>query len=783
MKRIAIGLALFVAFGGGLKAEETTVLYGYVSNVSPADYLAMAKDLTDGIKLNEIYGSIAQRTDLSVDEKTSLLRQVGDIYAGNVDKQGRVETAKIIAEGVVGASVQVAAAYIPNGALGGAVDGLGQAIVDGNWNDISKVTQSMTEGAVVGAATPVILEKLATVAKKAIDPKVLKPVYENLSQKVDAWVRKELTPKVYELSDLYLEVNQTLRPKLGEAKGELAELYKKAKLDASDVQVTAKIAELEKQVQKLEGDIKTVDTKIGETTKVVDALEKSVKRCETLADNLVSTLASKIEVGGYSVESVVQSVSDPVFDYLNSQVKAIAEGRTDVPTTDGGKTDKNDDGVAKSVVDGLKKQLTDSLPKDVADEIGRLLDSLDIEGLGEAARQEILKAVQRIVSEKVPDYSAAEINKVLQDLSDGTAIDPVETTKDLGRSVAADALKDVIDKNLDPEIAKKIDALIDGYMKDGAQGLSDAALAEINKLIDQYAPGTDSAKALKDAVSGVVSGTASTADLKNAATAVASDGAKKLIDESNLPDDVKKAAKEAVDGLAENGINGLTSNMRDFISDYVADKLGSEAAGEAVGQIFDAIVTPGADPWQEIVAQAQVIGQAVGQKFLAEAEKVIADQIDKVIEKYPALKAVLDRLGIDGTGIVNGFVNVLGVLFAAPDLSTAIQQLSGMAVQFLKDIAAKLIDWALEWAVGWLNNTLIPKVCDWASAKLGDWANATDNKLIQQGLEWLKTQCEKCKKCGGIKIQTAGTGQKVVDYIEGKIKSSKQPGTTVLKSK
>lgn len=510
-----------------------------------------------------------------------------------------------------------------------------------------------------------------------------------------------------------------------------------------------------------------------------------------VSDGAVSQAIKDFMSQGGDVQQTLSSFLDgKVTEDQKSQILTLSDALGKVGE-DGGKSLINalgDQGAQLAdslVINEIKNQLLSSLPKDQAEQLNAIIGALDARGLSAETKQKIADVVQDLVSKTLPNYSAETINGLIQDIVDGNSIDKLDTVKDLGKSITADALKAVLKNNLDPKLAGKINSLIDGYMKNGAQGLSEAALKELNALIDQYAPGANTAKLLKDTVNGIVSGTANPADWKDVATSVVSDAANKLIDESNLPQDVKDAAKAAVNGLAQNGLTGLTTNMRDFISDYVSDKLGSDEAGEAVGKIFDSIITPGVDPWQEIVKQAPVIGMALAEKCLAEAEKLAAQQIDKLIAKYPNVKKVLDKLGINGAGVVQGVVNVLGVLLAAPNLSTAITQLSAMAVNFLKNIAAKLIDWALEWAVSWLNNTLMPKVLTWASNTLEKWADSVDNDLIKKGLEYLKQQCENCKKQGGIKIKTAGTGKKVVDYVDDLIKKRKksQSGTTVLKSK
>ena len=437
-------------------------------------------------------------------------------------------------------------------------------------------------------------------------------------------------------------------------------------------------------------------------------------------------------------------------------------------------------------VEALKKQFSDALPEDAAGMVNAMLDVLKDKGTADDYKKAVLGQIQSLITKYVPyENTANTLNGIIQDISEGNAIDVMDSIKGVGKNLGVDLLKDTISKNLDPELADRINALLDGFAKDGVQGVTDAALSQIYGLIDKYAPGKDSAQKLKDLIKGTLDGTVTAPDFKNTATTIVADGARNLINNSNLPQGVKDAANVAVDGLMQNGLTGLTTNVRDFISDYVSDYLGDDAAGEAVGKIFDAVVAPGVDPWQEILAQAPVIGAAVAEKCLLEAKELAARQIDKLIAKYPGVKKVLDKLGINGAGVIQGFVNVLGVLISAPSLSDAISTLSSMAAAYLKGIAAKLIDWALEWAVGWLNNTLMPKVLAWASDTLGKWADSVDNKLIKQGLEWLQKQCERCKKQGGIKIKTAGTGTKVINYVEDLIKkrSQKQAGTTVLERK
>lgn len=508
-------------------------------------------------------------------------------------------------------------------------------------------------------------------------------------------------------------------------------------------------------------------------------------------DKVVAKGEEWVENGGIrdAIKKGLDKILDgKVSDAQMQEILNLTDGLCNV-NKDGGtsliaalKTDGKDLAVSLAINE-LEKQLSNALPEDVADTLNSMLDVIADKGTAKDVRDSLLLEAQKLVSKYVPyDNSVKTINGVLQDIIDGNAIDAMDTVKGLGVSVGADALKDVLSKNLPPEVADRINGLLDGFAQNGAQGLTDAAKNEIYGLIDQYAPGGDSAKQLKNVIDGVISGSVTGNDLKDAATSIVGDGAKGLINNSNLPQNVKNAANAAIDGLMQNGLTGLTTNARDFISDYVADYLGDAAAGDAVGKIFDAVVTPGADPWQEIVNQAPVIGAAIGHKVVAEVEKFAAAQIDKLIAKCPALQKVLNKLGINGAGIINGVKNVFSVLKNAPDLQTALTKLGDMAVNFLKDIAGKLIDWALEWAISWINNNIIPKVVDWASETLAKMAGSTNNELLQKGLAWLSDQVKNCKKCAAIKIKVDGTGAKIVDKVDQWIKSKQSTTTTVLQT-
>lgn len=548
--------------------------------------------------------------------------------------------------------------------------------------------------------------------------------------------------------------------------------------ESKDAQTLANEA-FNKEIDKIVKDVADGDQSLADKMKdfVKGKIEEAIKKGEDWIENGGIRDTLKDQIG--------KMLDGKVSDADKQRIMNLTDGLCNVGK-DGGKTlveALGNDGVplaASLALNELKKQIASALPAEDAAHVNALIDTLNSGATTAEKRALMLAELQKLVSEKIPyENSAKAVNDIIQTIADGKAVDVLDSVKNVGNAIAIEALKDVISKSLDPETAAKLNALLDGYAANGIKGLDDALMAQIDALIDKAAPGKDSAEKLKKVYHGLKDGTITAKDVKDAATATVADGAKALIDKSNLPDAVKEAAKAAIDGLAEDGLTGLTKNMEEYIHSQVEAALGKDAA-DAVTDIIDAVVTPGKDPWEAIEKNADKIGEAIKEKIFKEVENLAEKQLNKLIDKFPALKNVLGNLGIDAKGIIQGIKNIFGVLANAPDLTTAISQLSQMAASFLKDIAAKLIDWALEWAVSWLNDFLIPKVMDWTSSTLDKWASSTGNPRIKAGLEWLQSQVSNCKKCARIKIKTKGTGAKVISKIDAMIEKKKKSGEKVL---
>lgn len=547
-----------------------------------------------------------------------------------------------------------------------------------------------------------------------------------------------------------------------------------------DAQTLANEA-FDKEIDKIVKDVADGDESLAQKIKdfVKGKIDEAVKKGEEWIENggIRKTILEQVDkmLEGKVSPADAQRIHNLV-DTLCNVNKDGGESFLETLGTDG------KDLAVSLAVEALKKQLADALPEDIADTVNTLLDVFKEQGSADDYKKAALGKLQDLIANHVPyENTANTLNGILQSIADGNAIDVMDSIKDVGKNLGVDLLKDVISKNLDPELANRINALLDGFAQNGMQGVTDEALKQIYDLIDRCAPGADSAQKIKDIIKGTINGTVTAPDLRDAATSIVVDGAKKLINGSDLPQPIKDAANVAIDGLAENGITGLTENVGDYIQDYITDQLG-EDAGNAAREIYDAVVTPGEDAWESIVTNAPTIGKAIGQKVLAWVEGKIAAQIDKLIGKYPELKNILDRLGITGKGIVQGVKNVLNVLFNAKDLKDAMKQLSTMAVNFLKNALGKLIDIGLEYAFKWLASNLVPKVVDWATTKLQKWANSASNPLLKKGLQWLAGQVSNCKKCANAKIKISGIGDKVIKGVE-KIIDGRKKGKVHIETK
>ena len=532
----------------------------------------------------------------------------------------------------------------------------------------------------------------------------------------------------------------------------------------------------------------------------IDGAVKDPNVVQKLVDKLSAKVKEGVEKGKEWIENggirdeakklIQKELGDKVSQADMDRILVLTDKFCDIPK-DNGKglvSALGNEGLALAdslAVNEIKKQVTKALPKDVADKLCATIDaaaaSHDL--TDPAFKAGMFESLKASVNQYLPyENSAKSINSLIDDIAAGNSINVIDAAKNLGTSIGIDALKAAVTKNLDPEAAAKINALIDGYTDGGVKGLTEAAQKEINAAIDKYAPGKESADALKGVVEDLKNGTLKPEDLKNAAKVLGVDAAKSLIDKSNLSEEQKKAAKEAIDNIAEDGWDGFTESAQAYVQAYVSEKLG-EDAGAAVGNVVGAILDldPGTDPWNAIQIAAPVVGEAIFDLGLQYAEKWATEQIDKLIAKNPTLKKIFDFLGINGGSIVAGIKNIWSVLSNCKNLKEAFAKFSQMALEWFKDIAAKLIDWAVDKILGFVNQ-IVGQVLEWISELLGKLAEKFENiGCIRDVLLKLQAQLDAARTNGSIRITVSGVGEKVINWIEKKHQKSQQKVSGQLK--
>ena len=487
-------------------------------------------------------------------------------------------------------------------------------------------------------------------------------------------------------------------------------------------------------------------------------------------------------------EKLSDALDGKVSDADKSRVLNLADKLCNIGS-DGGKSFAEalgSDGIdlVKSLaVAEIRKQLESALPKDSADNICKYLEMVLVDGvdmMDATARQQLLNTIKAGIKDALPYGNAADIvNGLIQDIFDGKAVNVIESAQMLGLSVGIDVLKSTITDTIGGEAAEKINSILDGYAKDGLNGLTAAAQQEINALIDQYAPGTASAEKLKNTVDGVLKGTVVSEDIKDAATELASDYLNKMIDASGLDAAAKDAAKKAVEELKQNGIVKIDETVSHFIEDYVADKLGSEEAGKAAADVFKNIIHPSEDVWDALAKDAQVIGKAIGAKILSKVESWAAKQIDKFVNSHPVLKEVFGALGLSGSNIVAGIKNIWGIFAKAGSIVDAFKELGARLVADLKQIAINLLKWGLQKFTAWVNN-LVNKVIDKIVKLIEKLIASSNNSILKAGLGWIKSQLAAVKKKGAIITMMNSMNAKAVEWVKGKLnKPSSDPNAPV----
>ena len=135
---------------------------------------------------------------------------------------------------------------------------------------------------------------------------------------------------------------------------------------------------------------------------------------------------------------------------------------------------------------------------------------------------------------------------------------------------------------------------------------------------------------------------------------------------------------------------------------------------------------------------------------------------------------------INGSSITGEAIKVGGVLkdllFGSKTLKDAIKDLSHLAIEGLKNIAASLIEWGLDKIQALLNN-VINKALDWILNKLNSWTNSINNKFLRMALGQAQKALAKWK-AKGVTTMTGKLRQKAVQSIKNKVNGGKPANPT-----
>ncbi len=169
----------------------------------------------------------------------------------------------------------------------------------------------------------------------------------------------------------------------------------------------------------------------------------------------------------------------------------------------------------------------------------------------------------------------------------------------------------------------------------------------------------------------------------------------------------------------------------------------------------------------------------LGSMVLDKVNALIDNALSDLCKKHPVLQEIFSALKISGSSITGAAINVGGVLkdvlFGSKTLKDAIKDLSCLAIEGLKNMAASLVEWGLDKLQALLNN-VINKALDWILNKLNDWTNSINNKFLRMALGQAQRALAKWKS-KGVTTMTGKLRKKAVQSIKNKANGG-SPGKT-----
>lgn len=302
-------------------------------------------------------------------------------------------------------------------------------------------------------------------------------------------------------------------------------------------------------------------------------------------------------------------------------------------------TDAEIEQLTKSVAcDALKYAITKKLSPALAAKVNPIIDGViagGVQGGIEAAADQIANEI----AAQLPGYpSAKQVGDVIRKVAKGTL-----TTADIDNAVnavAVDSLKYAITKNLEPQVADKINKIIDATVKGGLQGGLNEGIDQAVAQIEQYLPGKDSATAIGNTLKKAASGSLTAADVQTTVNVVAVDTLKYAIGQifdQETAEKINKIINATVAGGLQGGVNAAIDQAVAEIEQYLPSKASATAIGDTLkkaasgsltaADINDAVTTVGTDYVNSLLDKADMPGDV--RKL---AKEVATGAIDGIVD-------------------------------------------------------------------------------------------------------------------------------------------------------
>lgn len=754
---------------------ETTQHYAFVGGTFLGnDYLEMAKNAKNSSEISDIRRQILQSESLSKEEKVSLINQVSDVQVEKIDSEYKTERNWIIAEGIVSATIRgLNLGFNKNPASAGAVDAFAESILQGDlrativqgyetgdWSGFEQIAQSVGAGWVLGKGLDLFgkIPQVQNAASKAVD------WLGNLAEKIPGF-RNQLRECAIMEANLWDDLNSTLKPQLGEAQAEMAELYRqisRAGTEAEKNVLRKELALLENEVAQLRNQIVRKEAEIAAAERLFSNLEYTIRDCVKQVGNKVDTYILdrvKIPFLGLTITEAVEQVADNI-DHLCISIGDLATEQIVQAQM----------AIAERAFDVAEAEYRNRLAEIDAEFgegnvvlKGEVSVDVYVDGEGEyggPGAQNGNGENGDIVRDRTNDG-----------LRPGTEQDgPVHNGRydgvDGQTQTVLDAIFDALGWSLDEKTTGDIiDVIVDAIKNGGTK------LDQYEQKIGDMLPGDNAKQTLETLLDKVLHGDFN--DIKTTiqdfGQAVALDYTTGLVIDMGLVEgmpvmDIQNTLQTLIASGYDTGVSFVEVLNQAINGGCFGNGTGAQGIsatiqngqvvlvnGGIVGNISG--ITP-AGVWGTIKSKIQTI-------VLPKLEEFAAKQLDKWIAKNPTVKKWLTEIfGIDGRSIVNGLKNIWGVLTSNGTLSEKFSKLVEMAQNALCDMAKHALQWGLGKLQSWLSNIankLISKVVNWLANKLqrllGKFGITIPQNLINKVQAWLQAQVGK-----GV--------QKVVDVLD-----------------